>query len=90
MLVKNSIGGIDKELSKVRISSGTNTFMDPNKYSVGLINITSYVLNDSYLSKFSPFTINLLLADVTQLRLLENKNEDYKKSNISFSKIITM
>jgi glycosyltransferase involved in cell wall biosynthesis len=83
---KNSIGGIDKELSKVRISGGTNTFMDPNKYSVGLINITSYVLNDSYLSKFSPFTINLLLAAVTQLRLLENKNEDYKKSNISFFK----
>ncbi|ACP53362.1 MAG: glycosyltransferase [Rickettsia africae] len=83
---KNSIGGIDKELSKVRISGGTNTFMDPNKYSVGLINITSYVLNDSYLSKFSPFTINLLLAAVTQLRLLENKNKDYKKSNISFFK----
>ncbi|KJV95113.1 putative two-glycosyltransferase domain protein [Rickettsia amblyommatis str. Darkwater] len=60
--------------------------MDPNKYSVGLINITSYVLNDSYLSKFSPFTINLLLAAVTQLRLLEIKMKTIKKVIFFFQK----
>lgn len=72
---KSLLGGINKELSKVRIRGDNTTFMNPNKYSQGLINITSYVLNNAYFSKFSPFTINLLLAAVTQLKILESKNE---------------
>ncbi|MGX6959939.1 MAG: glycosyltransferase family 2 protein [Rickettsia endosymbiont of Pentastiridius leporinus] len=85
---KNLIGGIDKELSKVRISGNTNTFMNPNKYSQGLINITSYVLNDDYLNKSSTYTINLLLAAVTQLKLLEDKRESYKWSFFRNSRVI--
>lgn len=72
---KNIIGGINQELSKVRISGNSNTFMNPSKYSQGLINIAAYILNDPHLSKYSPFTVNLLLAAVTQLKLLQDKDE---------------
>ncbi len=91
---KNLVGGINKALSKYRVRDGdTNAFMSPTKYSQGLINIAAYVVNDGDLSKFSPFTINLLLVAVTQLKLLKedadvtknNSNRIIKKIRLGFS-----
>ncbi|ARD86691.1 glycosyltransferase [Rickettsia bellii] len=85
---RNLLGGVSKELSKVRIRGDNTTFMNPNKYSQGLINITSYVLNNAYLAKFAPFTINLLLTAVTQLKILESKNESESLENEDESELL--
>ncbi|MCC8467389.1 MAG: glycosyltransferase [Rickettsia endosymbiont of Eriopis connexa] len=78
---KNLIGGINKELSKVRITS-TNTFLDPKKYSEGLINTAAYIVNDPYLNKYSSLTIHLLSQAITQLKLLK-EDIDVTKNNSS-------
>lgn len=69
---KNLIGGINKELSQVRITS-TNTFSDPKKYSEGLINTAAYIVNDPYLNKYSQLTINLLSRAIAQLKYLKQE-----------------
>lgn len=89
---KNLIGGINKELSKVRIIS-TNTLLVPRKHAESLINVAYYIMNDPYLSKYSSLTVSLLSRAVTKLKSLEKevnitKNDSsnvIKKIQLNFS-----
>ncbi|WP_341791057.1 glycosyltransferase family 2 protein [Rickettsia endosymbiont of Gonocerus acuteangulatus] len=89
---KNQIGGINKELSKVRITS-TNTLSNPRKHAESLINTASYIINDPYLSKYSLLTVNLLSRAITELKSLEkevdiiedNPSNVINKTQLNFS-----
>ncbi|MGL4226321.1 MAG: glycosyltransferase family 2 protein, partial [Rickettsia sp.] len=86
---KNLIGGINKELSKVRITS-TNTLSDPKKYSEGLINTAAYIVNDPYLNKYSSLTVNLLSKAIIQLKLLKTNADITENDSKSIIKKIRL
>ncbi len=76
---KNLVGGIDKELSKVRITS-TNTLSNPRKHAESMINTASYIISHPYLNKYSSLTVGLLSKAITKLKLLKD-NVDVTKND---------
>ncbi|HJD61566.1 MAG TPA: glycosyltransferase [Rickettsia endosymbiont of Columbicola hoogstraali] len=84
---KNRIGGINKELSQVRITS-TNTLSNPRKHAESLINTASYIISHPYLNKYSSLTVGLLSKAITKLKSL--KEDDVTKSDSSGIKKILL
>lgn len=88
---KNLVGGINKALSKYRVrDEDTNAFMNPIKYSQGVINIAAYVVNDDYLSKYSSLTVNLLSKAIIQLKLLKTNSDITENDSKSIIKKIRL
>ncbi|MCC8398133.1 MAG: glycosyltransferase [Rickettsia endosymbiont of Labidopullus appendiculatus] len=63
---KHDIGAIDLALSRVRIDYGTSNCFNNKKMTIRLVNITSFVMNDQYLSQFDK-QIKLLLSSTTKI-----------------------
>lgn len=83
---KNLIGGIDKELSQVRITI-TNTLSNPRKHAESLINTASYIISHPYLSKYSSLTVGLLLKAIIKLKSLKEDVNVTKNGSIGMKKI---
>ncbi|WP_395477525.1 glycosyltransferase [Rickettsia endosymbiont of Pantilius tunicatus] len=83
---KNLIGGIDKELSQVRITS-TNTLSNPRKHAESLINTASYIISHPYLNKYSSLTVGLLSKAITKLKLLKEDMDVTKNGSIGMKRI---
>lgn len=84
---KNLIGGINKELSQVRITS-TNTLSNPKKHAESLINTASYIISHPYLNKYSSLTVGLLSKAITKLKSLKEDVDVTRSDSSGIKKIL--
>mgnify|MGYP002714062777 CR=1 FL=1 len=84
---KNLIGGINKELSQVRITS-TNTLSNPRKHAESLINTASYIISHPYLNKYSSLTVGLLSKAITKLKSLKEDVDVTRSDSSGIKKIL--
>lgn len=83
---ENYVGGISAVLSKVRVSD-VSAYTDHNKYALGLINISAFVMNNKNFSKFSPLLTTLLYAAIDNIKSLDTKTEQNAYRNNLFTRI---
>jgi glycosyltransferase involved in cell wall biosynthesis len=78
---RHIIGGIDLALSKVRVNSFSAAFND-EKQVIGLVNISSFVIHNEYLSRFSGNQVRYLLLSAAEI-LNKNQSKITKINSIS-------